>query len=198
VALAPAAAAAVSLIAQRGVPAWTAGRGERHTAVVLTIAHATTPEQIAVTRELVREYTDWAFAMTDDRFSASAFAGLERELADLPGAFAPPDGRLLLAELEGRAVGCIALCRFDRATGEVKRLYVRPGVRGQHIGARLIAALIAAARETGYQRLVLDSHAMMTHAHALYRAAGFRDTAPPLGVPDELRSVVLFMEMDLR
>jgi carbonic anhydrase len=165
---------------------------------VLTITEATTPEQIDVTRQLVREYTDWAFAMTDESFSAPAFAGLERELAHLPGAFAPPDGRLLLAEIDGHAIGCIALRRFDETTGEVKRLYVRPGHRGQHVGERLVRALISAAREAGYQRLVLDSHAMMTHAHALYRAAGFRDMAPPSSLPNELRSVVLFMEMDLR
>jgi len=165
---------------------------------VLAIAYATTPEQIDVTRDLIREYTDSVCAMADDRFSAAAFAGLDHELANLPGAYAPPDGRMLLAELDGNPVGCIALRRFDATTGEVKRLYVRPGHRGQHVGERLVAALLTAAREAGYQRLVLDSHTMMTHAHALYRAAGFRDMAPPHGFPDELRSVVLFMQMDLR
>jgi GNAT superfamily N-acetyltransferase len=166
-------------------------------ASVLTITQASTPEQIQQVRELLREYTDWAFASTEGSAGAPTFEGLEKELATLPGVFAPPDGRLLLATLDGAAVGCVGLRRHDATTAEVKRLFVRPGFRGHNAGGQLVAAVIAAARETGYRRMVLDSHHTMTSAHALYRGAGFHDVDAPVDFPAHLKSLAVFMEMDL-
>jgi GNAT superfamily N-acetyltransferase len=164
---------------------------------VVTIAQASTPDQIQQVRELLREYTNWAFASTEGSSGAPTFEGLEEELATLPGVFAPPDGRLLLATLDGAAAGSIALRRHDAATAEVKRLYVRPGFRGHNIGGQLVAAVIAAARETGYRRMVLDSHRTMTSAHALYRGAGFHDVDAPADFPAHLKPIAVFMAMDL-
>jgi carbonic anhydrase len=164
---------------------------------VLTIAQAVTPSEIQSVRELLREYTDWAFATTTGSKGAPTFEGLEEELATLPGEFAPPDGRLLLATLDGQTAGCVALRRHDATRGEVKRLYVRPGFRGHNVGGRLVAELIAAARAIGYRGLVLDSHRTMTRAHELYRGAGFRTVEAPADFPVELKSIAVFMEMDL-
>lgn len=163
---------------------------------MLQIAQAATTDELDHVRELVREYIDWVYATQGD-LGAPTFEGLDEELASLPGEFGPPDGRLLLAMLDGRPAGCIALRRHDAASGEVKRLYVRPGARGHRIGPRLVAELIAAARAIGYRRLVLDSHHTMTRAHEVYRAAGFRDVAVPADFPDHLKPVVVFMEMTL-
>lgn len=163
----------------------------------VTIAPAASPEQIQQVRDLLREYTDWAFAHTTGSAGAPTFEGLDEELATLPGEFGPPDGRLLLATFDGCPAGCIALRRHDPVTGEVKRLYVRPGFRGHNIGGRLVADLLAAARQIGYRRLVLDSHRTMTQAHALYRSAGFHDVEPPDDFPKHLRGLAVFMEMDL-
>jgi carbonic anhydrase len=105
------------------------------------------------------------------------FQGFEHELATLPGAYAPPDGRLYIAVDGHAAAGCIALRRFDADAGEVKRLYVRAASRGHGLGDRLAAAVIDAARAIGYRRLLLDTLAHMRAAQAVYARAGFAATA---------------------
>ena len=79
------------------------------------------------------------------------FQDFDRELAALPGGYAPPGGRLLLARVEGEAAGCIALHAWEREAGEVKRLYVRPAFRGRGVGRALATAIVAAGREAGYR-----------------------------------------------
>ena len=118
------------------------------------------------------------------------FQGFDRELATLPGAYAPPHGRLLLAGVPGRAFGCIALRplgAFDGSagdapaapaaprSGEVKRLYVQPEYRGGGWGRRLAEALIADARAIGYAELKLDTLDWMADARRLYAGLGFRE-----------------------
>ena len=160
------------------------------------IVQATTATELDAAREILREYTAWAF--TDhDSSGAPTFANLEEELATLPGKYGPPDGRLFLASVEGSVAGCIALRRHDENSGEVKRLYVRPGFRGHRIGERLVARMIEEARAIGYARLVLDSYHTMTRAHALYRDAGFHEVPVPADFPQHLKPVVVFMEMEL-
>ena len=91
------------------------------------IHHAVSPQDMEPVRELFREYADWLKVDL-------CFQGFERELATLPGDYAPPDGRLLLAWHHEKPVGCVALRRIDATTGEIKRLYVRPGQRGRRTG----------------------------------------------------------------
>jgi putative acetyltransferase len=118
--------------------------------------------------ELFVEYVHW---LNVDL----CFQGFNEELATLPGAYAPPDGRLLIALHDGQAAGCIALRRFDGETGEVKRLWVRPAFRGTGLGRRLAERLVSEARACGYSRLVLDTLSSMGSAIALYRSLGFRE-----------------------
>lgn len=132
---------------------------------------AETEADIAASRQLFLEYAD---SLGFDL----CFQGFEAELAHLPGDYAPPSGRLLLAQAEAEVAGCIALRRFDLGTGEVKRLYVRPAHRGSGLGARLVAATIEAARSIGYKRLVLDTLPTMTAAAGIYRHLGFVETDP--------------------
>lgn len=130
------------------------------------IHQAASPQDMERARELFREYADWLKVDL-------CFQGFERELATLPGDYAPPDGRLLLAYHHEKPVGCVALRRIDATTGEVKRLYVRPQQRGKRTGRRLVEQVIAAAREIGYRRLVLDTLPQMAEAGELYRSFGF-------------------------
>jgi putative acetyltransferase len=123
------------------------------------------------------------------------FQGFADELAGLPGAYAPPRGRLLLALDGGSAVGCVALRPVDGQTAELKRLYVRPRARGTGAGRRLTESAVAAARAAGYERIVLDTVPGMEAAQALYRSLGFADTAPYRFNPVDGAS---FLELRLR
>ena len=110
------------------------------------------------------------------------FQGFAEELAGLPGAYAPPGGALLLAEQEGRTIGCVALRALDDGqgirTGEVKRLYVVPHARGARAGRALMQALVERARALRYDTLKLDTLATMASARALYASLGFRECEP--------------------
>jgi ribosomal protein S18 acetylase RimI-like enzyme len=122
--------------------------------------------QLDALRALLREYA----ASLDFDLS---FQDFERELADLPGEYAPPTGGLFLALVDDRPVGCVALRRLDRETCEMKRLYVRPTARGLRVGRGLAEAVIDEARRLGYARVRLDTVPGMDRALALYRALGF-------------------------
>lgn len=137
------------------------------------VFQATAPADLATIQELFAEYAR-------DVAEPCCFEGFERELAGLPGEYAPPAGRLFLAD---SAAGCVALRRLAPDTAEMKRLYVRPAFRGRGLGRTLAQAAIAAARETGCSRLVLDSLPKMGEAMALYRSLGFRQIAPYLPQP---------------
>lgn len=141
------------------------------------IRHAATAADMAQARALFEEYAAWLDVDL-------CFQGFAEELAGLPGAYAPPSGRLLLAGADTAAVGCIALRPLDRVgedggtVGEVKRLYVQPQARGDGLGARLVQALLTEADGIGYRALMLDTLDWMTPARKLYAQFGFRECAP--------------------
>ena len=136
-----------------------------------TLRQAETTEDVETARLLFKEY---AASLGFDL----CFQGFDRELAGLPGDYAPPDGRLLLLIEEGRPAGCVALRRFAPDACEMKRLYVRPEFRERSMGRALTEAAMHEARGIGYARLILDTVPFMAAAIALYRALGFREIAP--------------------
>lgn len=135
---------------------------------MLEIRPATSAEEIEAARTLFREY---AGGLSVDL----SFQNFDEELATLPGGYAPPDGRLLLAWDGTEAIGCVALRRFAEGVGEMKRLYVRPAWQGKGVGWILAEAVIAEARAIGYTTLRLDTLPTMATAQRLYRALGFRE-----------------------
>ena len=151
------------------------------------IRHALTPRDIELARALFVEYAQWLKVDL-------CFQGFDEELATLPGTYAHPRGRLLLAGNPGDAFACIALRPLDRdatcsrgdgsaetadaLVGEVKRLYVQPAHRGEGWGKRLTHKLLEEARAIGYRELKLDTLSWMTAARALYAELGFQECAP--------------------
>ena len=153
----------------------------------LTLRDATTADLDEV-RTLFREYEAWL------DFSL-CFQGFEAELATLPGKYAPPTGRLLLAELDGRVAGAIGLREFEPGVCEMKRLYVRDFARGHRVGRALAERVVAEARAIGYRAMRLDTiRERMLPANRLYESLGFRDIPAYYANPLE---GVRYMELDL-
>lgn len=163
------------------------GKGARAGATEPSLVPARSAGDIETIRALFREYE--ASIGVD-----LCFQGFEREVADLPGDYASPTGRLLIARWRGDLAGCVALRPIDDRVCEMKRLYVRAACRGHRVGRRLAEAAIDAAREIGYERMRLDTLPSMREAIALYRELGFAPIAPYRANPVE---GVLFFERTL-
>src|SRR5438876_3709349 len=159
--------------------------------IVTEKLHITQPNssaQIAQIRELFLEYAhSLGFSL--------CFQNFDKELAELPGMYAPPEGRLLLATCDQANAGCAGLHHLEGDVCEMKRLYVRPEFRGSGLGRRLAETAIAEARVIGYRRMRLDTIVgKMDHAIALYHRLGFRAIDPyrPNPIPG-----ALYMELTL-
>jgi ribosomal protein S18 acetylase RimI-like enzyme len=137
----------------------------------LRLVVADSESRVAHVRELLDEYAD---SLGVDL----SFQDFEAERQGLPGEYAPPDGRLLLALVDDRAAGCVAIRRLDTTICEMKRLYVRPSSRGAAVGRRLAERAIDDARRIGYRRMRLDTLPSMQAAMALYERLGFEDIPP--------------------
>lgn len=154
----------------------------------LFITQADSAAQIAHARDLFLEYAQsLGFSL--------CFQSFDQELAGLPGDYAPPDGRLLLAEYEGQMAGCVALHKLESGICEMKRLYLRPAFRGHGLGRALAARIIDEAREIGYRRMRLDTvEPVMKDAVAMYRILGFKEIAPYRSNPI---AGAIYMELQL-
>jgi ribosomal protein S18 acetylase RimI-like enzyme len=152
------------------------------------VFQAESPPQIAQARELFLEYAQsLGFSL--------CFQNFDQELAGLPGDYAPPQGRLLLAECQGQLAGCVALHPLEPGVCEMKRLYLRPQFRGQGLGRALAERIIAEARQIGYRCMRLDTVGpVMKDAVAMYRKLGFKEVAPYRANPI---AGAMYMELEL-
>jgi ribosomal protein S18 acetylase RimI-like enzyme len=160
---------------------------------IISLDPAPTAAHLQVVRSLFREYADsLGFSL--------GFQGFAEELAGLPGEYAPPRGRLLLAYARSgpgsraEPAGCVALRPLEGEVGEMKRMYIPPAFRGRGLGRRLAERLLAEARAAGYRLLRLDTIDTMREALGLYRSLGFRDIPPYRFNPIP---GAVYLEMDL-
>jgi ribosomal protein S18 acetylase RimI-like enzyme len=155
---------------------------------MLKLKEAETPAEIEEARGLFREYAAW---LSIDL----CFQNFEKELRELPGAYARPPGRLILALDDGEVAGCIALRDLGDRVCEMKRLFVRTQFQGRGIGRILTERIIEEARAIGYRRMRLDTlPSRMSKAVAVYRSLGFEEIEPYYPNPT---AGTLYMELKL-
>jgi len=154
---------------------------------VAQIIEARAAQQMTAVRELFREY---AASLEIDL----CFQGFEQELAELPGRYAPPEGRLFLAVRGCEILGCVGVRKIAKDTCEMKRLFLRPSFRGTGMGRALATRAVEAARMIGYGRMRLDTLASMKEAIALYESLGFHRIEAYYDNPSDC---AIFMELRL-
>jgi len=154
----------------------------------LRISPTSSVDEIDQARELFKEYAD---GLGIDL----CFQNFEKELAQLPGDYAPPEGRPMLAFYRGELAGCVALRKINERVCEMKRLFVREKFRGAGLGRKLTNNMIQNARKIGYERMRLDTlPGKMDKAIVLYKELGFKEIEPYYNNPVP---GAMFMELSL-
>ena len=167
----------------------------------MIVREAQSPSDLAAVARLMRAFIDWHYDrhasdrhIIDSYFDPEKFAA---ELAGLPGEFAPPRGRLLVAEEDGRIAGCVALRGLGDGDCEMKRMFVAPDFHGKGVGLLLGRSIVEQAKAIGYRRMLLDTGPAQREAQGLYRKLGFRDIEPYYELEPQVRDWLVFMELDL-
>jgi carbonic anhydrase len=168
---------------------------------MVEIIVAQSPAHLQQVRELSRGYVAWLVEL--DRslgvYDPDVFRayGYESGEALLPGDYGAPDGCLLLAVVDSRPAGCVALRKVDESTCEMRMLFVHPEFQGLGIGTALVARLLDAGKRLGYSAMCLDTSRHMVSAHRLYTSLGFREVTPDHDQQDSLKDIKIFMERRL-
>ncbi len=160
-----------------------------------------TTQQLDQVRGLMRAFINWHrqrhlhdIALIDEYFDEVAF---DKELASLPGKYAPDRGGLFLAVHNSSPAGCVALREIDHYSCEIKRMFVYPHLHGKGIGHALAEAAIEQARVIGYKSMLLDTSIRQDEAKSLYQRLGFNVIHPYYELPERLRNWLVFMELRL-
>ena len=167
----------------------------------MQVSRPETDEDLDEVRRLFRSFLVWHRQRhTEDPDLIDAYfddAAYDEEIDGLPGAYAPPDGDLLVCWDSGLALGCVAFKRLDERACEMKRMFVPSMARGRGAGSALADAVLERARTAGYREMYLDTSVRQTEAIELYRSLGFVEVEPYYDVPDEMRGWLVFFRLDL-
>ncbi len=168
----------------------------------VSIRLAETPADFEAARTLSRDWLDWHWRHYPSDWSKGPDHPMdpvrfESIVQDLPQIHARPRGGILLGSVKGQDMGCVMYAEAEPETAVFNRMFVRDGGRGHGLGRRLLDGMFEQMIADGYRRVIFSSANFLTHAKAMYQAAGFRDMPQPDGFPDELRERVYFMERAL-
>jgi GNAT superfamily N-acetyltransferase len=164
----------------------------------ITISEVRSEDDRAATLQLCDGYRNWTLGFYPK--SVSKYFSPERwgrVVATLFETHAPPDGEILLARVDGHAVGCGMIQSLEPQICEMKRLFVTPEAQGHGIGRRLCERLMHIGAERGYRTMRLDAGKAQEVARALYKRTGFRERTPYHDYPPDLLPYLIFMEADL-
>jgi GNAT superfamily N-acetyltransferase len=168
---------------------------------VVEIRDAQLPKDLDSIRKLWIAYLTWGNDKMQMLYGVHPHNPKEAVQQDIESIdkFLPPNGRLMLAFIDGNACGIGCLKSINEEIGEIKRMYVDPSFRNIGAGRAILQALLSAAKETGYKKVRLDSPKFMEAAHSLYRSFGFAAIAvyDEVEIPEEFRQYLLFMEIEL-
>jgi GNAT superfamily N-acetyltransferase len=165
------------------------------------IVEVQSDRQVEQAAALMREFVSWC----RDRYGVRPWqvtmyfqeAEWEQELQSLGQKYAPPAGAILLALVDGRPAGCIALRTIGDGIGEMKRLFIRAGHQGYGLGRGLSEAIIDLARRRSFRTMRLETGDLQPEAMSLYRSLGFKEIEPYYDCPEPLRRHLIFMEREL-
>ena len=166
---------------------------------MIEVREAITEDDFDSVRTLVHAFIDWARRVYPDAQDAldQNFEAVEAELAALPGAYGPPTGKLLVAYCDGELAGTVAMRDLGQHICEMRRMFVYAKFRGRGIGRALATTLISEARALGFTHMRLDTGPRHIAAQGLHRSLGFQEIPPYHEIPEDLRTMFLFMELRL-
>jgi len=146
--------------------------------VTLRVLNANDTEALGHVRQFFRSYAGWLGVDL-------SFQKFDEEMASLPGAYAPPDGRPFYAENNGWPAGCVGVRPLSEGVCEMKRLYVvEPEQRGFGIGRDLALAAIKAAKQLGYRKIEPPRDSRSSNRVLTERPIAHRAKASQLSVPE--------------
>lgn len=160
----------------------------------MNIHPAVSDEDWTQVKGLFRQYFEW---IRSEQGIDLSFQGIEDELKSLPGAFSPPEGCMLVAEIDGIIAGCVALRPLETNICEMKRMFVSPECRGKGIGKALGEQIIQEAKNRGYRSMRLDTADTMKTAQGLYHSLGFKLIGQYYELPPDILKRAVFMELNL-
>lgn len=168
---------------------------------MLTLVQATTPAQLDDARHLMRAFVAWSReAQSDNLHLLDAYfdmAAYERSLAELPGEYAPPLGSLVMAYVDGRPAGCVAMRPMGDGLCEMKRMYIADGFRGHGLGRALADRILADAKAAGHRAMRLETSVRQPDAIRLYERSGFRRIEVYNPAPPQMEGWLLAFEREL-
>ena len=168
---------------------------------MVQVIDASTPDQLDEARSLMRAFVGWHrvrhaahLDLIDAYFDPTAY---EDELQALPGKYQPPTGALLLATVNGKAAGCVAMRPIGDGCCEMKRMFVYPEFHGKGVGKALAQTVVQRGQAAGFQAMRLDTGILQVEAIGLYERLGFKKVDPYYQPPKAMEGFLVFMELQL-